>query len=238
METGEGKAGGGPLLVGKGLSKVYRDGARQLQVLKGVDITVGRGEFVSIVGRSGSGKSTLLHLVGGLDRPTEGEIELEGRPLNTLSMRELARVRAEKIGFIYQFHHLLPEFTALENVIIPGMIMGRSTGYVIEKATGILENVGLGDRLHHRPSKLSGGEQQRVALARALMNDPQVVLADEPTGDLDQETGREVLEFVLAQSVAQGRSLVMVTHDPAIAARADRKFRLEAGRLRVGQAAG
>lgn len=220
------------LLQATGVQKTYHDGERILEVLAGADITVRRGEFVSIVGQSGSGKSTLLHILGALDRPTAGEITFEGQSYMKLSSNALARLRASRIGFIYQFHHLLPEFTALENVYLPGMINRRPTNEIVDKAAESLTRVGLGDRLEHRPPKLSGGEQQRVALARAIMNDPLLVLADEPTGDLDQKTGREVLEYVLGQTVGAGRSLVVVTHDPQIAARADRQYRLEAGRLR------
>ncbi|MBX3730665.1 MAG: ABC transporter ATP-binding protein [Candidatus Sumerlaeia bacterium] len=219
------------VLRARQVSKSYRDGERTLQVLDGLDFHLAAGEFVSIVGQSGSGKSTLLHLLGALDRATSGEISLCGRDFATLSAAELDQVRATRIGFIYQFHHLLPEFSALENVFLPGMIQRRPTPELIARATHLLQCVGLGERLTHRPVKLSGGEQQRVALARALMNDPAVVLADEPTGDLDQKTGREVLDFVLEHTAGEGRSLVIVTHDPAIAARADRTYTLQNGRL-------
>jgi lipoprotein-releasing system ATP-binding protein len=219
------------VLRARKVSKSYRDGERTLQVLDGLDFHLAAGEFVSIVGQSGSGKSTLLHLLGALDRATSGEIALCGRDYATLSAAELDQVRATRIGFIYQFHHLLPEFSALENVFLPGMIQRRPTPELIARATHLLQRVGLGERLNHRPVKLSGGEQQRVALARALMNDPAVVLADEPTGDLDQKTGREVLDFVLEHTAGEGRCLVIVTHDPAIAARADRTYTLQNGRL-------
>ncbi|MCB2154447.1 ABC transporter ATP-binding protein [bacterium] len=222
------------LLQAEGVKKVYHDGERILEVLSGADILVRRGEFVSIVGQSGSGKSTLLHILGALDRASSGEITFEGQSFMKMSSSQLARLRAARIGFIYQFHHLLPEFTALENVYLPGMINRRPTNVIVDKAAASLTSVGLGNRLEHRPPKLSGGEQQRVALARAIMNDPLLVLADEPTGDLDQKTGREVLEYVLGQTVEMGRSLVVVTHDPQIAARADRQYRLEAGRLVPG----
>ncbi len=220
-----------PLLEARNVRKTYRDGERTLEVLRGASLTLGRGEYVSIVGQSGSGKSTLLHLLGALDKATEGEISLEGQPYASLSNSRLNRVRMEKVGFIYQFHHLLPEFNALENTFLPGMIGRRSTAALIERARDLLTRMGLGERLEHRPSRLSGGEQQRVALARALMNDPLVILADEPTGDLDQKTGQEVMDFVLSETVGQGKSLVIVTHDPAIAARASRSYRLESGQL-------
>lgn len=222
---------GGVLLEAREVCKTYKDGERTLEVLRGVDFDLRRGEYVAIIGTSGSGKSTLLHLLGALDRPTSGEITLEGQAYSQFGARKLAGLRATKVGFIYQFHHLLGDFTALENVFMPGMIARRPTPELIERATGMLAEVGLAERIYHRPVKLSGGEQQRVALARALMNDPVVVLADEPTGDLDQKTGQEVMDFVLAQTVEAGRSLVIVTHDPAIAARAHRTFVLEGGRL-------
>ncbi|MDK2972961.1 MAG: lipoprotein-releasing system ATP-binding protein [Candidatus Sumerlaeota bacterium] len=221
----------GAVLRASGVRKSYRDGDRTLEVLRGLDFELHAGEFVAIIGQSGSGKSTLLHILGALDRVTTGTVALNGRDYATLSAAQLDKVRATQIGFIYQFHHLLPEFSALENTFIPGMIQRRPTPALIARATSLLERVGLGERLGHRPVKLSGGEQQRVALARALMNDPAVVLADEPTGDLDQKTGQEVLDFVLSQTAGEGKSLVIVTHDPAIAARANRVYTLENGRL-------
>lgn len=225
-------AGGEPVLAASGVHKTYKDGERILEVLTGVDFEIARGEFVAIVGQSGSGKSTLLHLLGALDRATSGTIQLDGRDYSRCSGPSLARLRGREIGFIYQFHHLLPEFSALENVILPGMIQRRPTPALIERGTELLRRVGLGERLTHRPVKLSGGEQQRVALARALMNDPTLVLADEPTGDLDQKTGREVLDFVLNQTAEEGKSLVIVTHDPEVASRAHRIYALENGKLR------
>ena len=219
------------VLVAKGVHKSYRDGERTLEVLTGVDLSVKPGEFISIMGQSGSGKSTLLHVLGALDAPTKGEVLLSGRNYKSLGSSQAARLRSAEVGFIFQFHHLLPEFTALENVLIPGMIQRRPTGWLIDRATQLLRSVGLGERLLHVPSKLSGGEQQRVALARSIMNDPKVVLADEPTGDLDQKTGQQVMDFILKQTVGQGRSLVMATHDPGIAGRANRCYRLDAGRL-------
>lgn len=234
QKTRSGAPGEGerPVLEARKVRKVYRDGERTLEVLTGTDFRIHSSEYVAIVGQSGSGKSTLLHLLGALDRATSGDILLDGTNYAGLSVQALAHVRSEKIGFIYQFHHLLPEFSALENVFIPGMIRRQATPALIQRATHLLENVGLGKRLHHRPTKLSGGEQQRVALARAIMNDPLIVLADEPTGDLDQKTGREVLDFVLGQTVGLGKSLVIVTHDLEIAARAQRVYHLENGRLR------
>ncbi len=219
------------LLDARGIHKSYRDGERTLNVLTGADFHVKRGESVAIVGRSGAGKSTLLHLLGALDQPSEGEIMLDGEDFSKLGSAALAHIRSQKVGFIYQFHHLLPEFSALENVLLPGMINRQPTAYLTQRARQLLENVGLAERTEHRPTKLSGGEQQRVALARALMNNPLLVLADEPTGDLDQKTGREVMDFVLGQTVGEGRSLVIVTHDPAVAARTNRTYQLENGKL-------
>jgi lipoprotein-releasing system ATP-binding protein len=219
------------LLRAKGVTRTYRDGERTLSVLKGVDLDLHRSEYISIVGQSGSGKSTLLHILGALDKATTGEVTLDGVAYSSLGPRALAAVRTNKVGFIYQFHHLLPDFTALENVFLPGMIARGNAPQLIARATKLLERVGLGERLTHRPSRLSGGEQQRVALARALMNDPLIVLADEPTGDLDQKTGSEVMQVVLDETVGQGRSLIIVTHDPNVAGRAKRSFRIIDGRL-------
>jgi lipoprotein-releasing system ATP-binding protein len=200
-------------------------------VLSGVNLEIHPGEFVSIIGQSGSGKSTLLHIIGALDKPTEGTVELLGQPYAQLSQKQLAAVRCRNVGFVYQFHHLLPEFTALENVLMPGLIDGRSQASAVERAMELLGKVGLAERLDHRPSKLSGGEQQRVAIARALLNDPAVVLADEPTGNLDTRTSGEVLQFLFDVTTGLGKSLVMVTHDNAIAARANRRFHLQDGVL-------
>lgn len=220
-----------PTLEARGVAREYLDGERRLRVLDGVDMEVREGEFISIVGQSGSGKSTLLHLLGALDRASEGSVCMKGQDYAKMTDRQLARLRSDQIGFIYQFHHLLPEFTALENVLIPGMIQRRPQPDVVRRAEELLRSVGLEDRMTHRPTRLSGGEQQRVALARALQNNPAVVLADEPTGNLDAETSRDVLEFLIKMTTGQGRSLVMVTHDASIAARADRCLALTRGRL-------
>lgn len=231
-----GEASGGsitapPVLSARDLHKIYHDGTRDLQVLKGARLDIFPGEVVSVVGLSGTGKSTLLHLLGALDRPTSGSISLHGRELTSLSSRELADLRCRAVGFIFQFHHLLAEFTALENVMAPGLILRRPAGELEQAARRLLESVGLGERLQHRPSKLSGGEQQRVALARALINDPEVVLADEPTGNLDPNTAETVIDLLWKNTRQQGKSLVIVTHDLGIAARADRQLRLEGGQL-------
>jgi lipoprotein-releasing system ATP-binding protein len=220
-----------PILIAKNIMKEFIDGERRLRVLSGVNLEIHPGEFVSIIGQSGSGKSTLLHIIGALDKPTEGTVELLGQPYAQLSQKQLAAVRCRNVGFVYQFHHLLPEFTALENVLMPGLIDGRSQASAVERAMELLGKVGLAERLDHRPSKLSGGEQQRVAIARALLNDPAVVLADEPTGNLDTRTSGEVLQFLFDVTTGLGKSLVMVTHDNAIAARANRRFHLQDGVL-------
>lgn len=220
------------ILQAQGLKKEYLDGTRKLTVLDGTDLTVRSGEFISIVGHSGSGKSTLLHLLGTLDRPTSGTITLNGEDYSQMSDRNLATLRSKEIGFVYQFHHLLPEFTALENILLPGLIARAPQAATVAKAEALLARVGLTDRKDHRPTKLSGGEQQRVALARALLNSPSLVLADEPTGNLDSKTAGEVLEFLIKITTEEGKSLVMVTHDEEIAQRANHHFLLEDGRLK------
>jgi lipoprotein-releasing system ATP-binding protein len=219
------------VLEGRGLEKSYFDGTRVLPVLKGADITVREGEIVSIVGASGSGKSTLLHLLGALDRPSGGTIRLRGADMSSLDNARLAEVRGRSVGFIFQFHHLLSEFSALENVMVPGLILGRPAGELRTQARARLEELGLGERLTHRPSKLSGGEQQRVSLARALMNNPDVVLADEPTGNLDTESAEMVIRLLWQNVRERRKSLVIVTHEPEIARRADRCLRLKEGLL-------
>ncbi len=230
-KSSEPAAARGALLRVRGVTKTYRDGERILEVLRGIDLTIRRGEAVAIIGASGAGKSTLLHILGALDRPTSGEIELDGMTYSKLTDSVLAGLRARRVGFIYQFHHLLPEFSALENVLIPGLIAKVSFAEMNARARHLLEAVGLGERLMHRPSRLSGGEQQRVALARALMNNPDLVLADEPTGDLDPDTGQTVIDVIWKQTVGEGRSFLIVTHDPMIARRADRVLRIAHGRL-------
>jgi lipoprotein-releasing system ATP-binding protein len=218
------------------LKKSYFDGPRVLPVLKGLNLTVSRGEAVSIIGASGAGKTTLLHLLGALDRPTAGEIVFDGKPYSEQRDSDLARIRNRHIGVIYQFHHLLPEFNALENVMIPALIAEQNKGEIREHACDTLSQVGLSERLTHRPARLSGGEQQRVALARALINNPDLVLADEPTGDLDLQTGAAMIELIWQHTVGSGKSLIIVTHDPDIAAKANRCFRLHDGVLIVEKA--
>jgi len=205
-----------------------------LQVLKGVDMEVRQGEIVVIVGPSGSGKSTLLHLLGGLDRPTSGKIYVDGLDLNSLSEVELARFRNNSLGFIFQFHHLLPEFTALENVAMPALIKGEALSTARAYAAALLQVVGLGERLDHKPSELSGGEQQRVAVARALMNDPQLILADEPSGNLDEQNSLRLHQLLIELAHKRGLTFVIATHNLDLTKRAHRVLQLVDGRLVTG----
>ncbi|MCC7145571.1 MAG: ABC transporter ATP-binding protein [Phycisphaeraceae bacterium] len=226
------------ILAARDLHKHYRMGEEDLHVLAGVEIAVKPGEWVAVLGASGSGKSTLLHLLGGLDRPDQGQVWFDGQEVFRLRGGRLDRYRNQHVGFVFQFYHLLPELTALENVLIGAMVGTTMWGWPLisrekrQQATDLLEQLGLGERLRHRPNKLSGGERQRVAIARALVNNPDVLLADEPTGNLDQKTGQQILE-VLQSLHRAGQSIVMVTHDTRIAAAADRQVTLEGGRLRA-----
>ncbi len=220
-----------PVLHCHQLAKTYLDGAAKIEVLRDINLTVQAGEMVAIVGSSGSGKSTLLHLLGGLDQPSSGQVMLNGADLRTLSENEKCQLRNRHLGFVYQFHHLLPEFSALENVAMPLLIRGDEPKLIQERAEYLLEQVGLKDRRQHRLGQLSGGERQRVAIARALAAEPLCVLADEPTGNLDPTNADRVLQLFFDLQKSHQTSVVMVTHDPLIAKRAQRVLRIEAGML-------
>src|SRR5512138_2834711 len=220
------------VLEAKALVKTFSDAGRNVEVLRGVELRVGKGDRVAIIGASGSGKTTLLQLLGGLDEPTSGEVLVAGTAMSRLGDVERGRLRNRALGFVYQFHHLLPEFTALENVMLPVLLSGDSASEASTRARALLESVGLGHRLEHKPGELSGGERQRAAVARALVNHPACVLGDEPTGNLDERTAATVFELMLELNRAQRTSLVLVTHDRRLAAKLDRVVELHEGKLR------
>jgi len=222
------------MLRADGIHKIYRDGKKDLHVLKGIDLEIEKAGSLAIVGPSGAGKSTLLHILGGLDRPSSGKVFVDGLDLYTLKDNKRAGLRNKRIGFVFQFYHLLPEFTALENVMMPALMAldSRLKGQDIRKTTeSLMRELGLGDRMQHRPGELSGGEQQRVAIGRSLINSPDVLLCDEPTGNLDSEMGEETLDLLFNLNKKNHATVVIVTHDRAIAKRADRVIEIRDGRI-------
>ncbi|MGC8894381.1 MAG: ABC transporter ATP-binding protein [candidate division WOR-3 bacterium] len=221
------------LLIAKSITKVYGGPHEELTVINGLDLTVNFGEFVGITGPSGSGKTTLLNILGTLDTPSLGDVQLGQMVYSRMSDRELSDFRSREIGFIFQFHHLLPDLTALENVMLPGFLTRRPKKEIAERALALLEAVGIADRAHHLPKELSGGESQRVAVARALVNGPSVVLADEPTGNLDKASGMKLMELLSSLNRIQSLTIIMVTHNEAFIPFFTRSYKLEDGKLRA-----
>ena len=223
------------MLRAEGVYKIYKDGKKDLQVLQGIDLEIAKGEAIAIVGPSGAGKSTLLHILGGIDRPNSGKVFLNNLNFYALSDKERAWLRNQNIGFVFQFYHLLPEFTVLENAIMPALIKTQGSGLraqgVRQRAEDLLRELGLEDRMRHRPSELSGGEQQRVAIARALMNNPEILLCDEPTGNLDSMMGEEILKILFALNRENHTTIVIVTHNREIARRGDRVVEMRDGKI-------
>ncbi|MDE0094927.1 MAG: lipoprotein-releasing ABC transporter ATP-binding protein LolD [Gammaproteobacteria bacterium] len=220
-----------PIVNARGVSKTFREGTLQVEVLKGIDFQVGQGELVSIVGASGSGKTTLLHILGGLAEPSSGTVHIDQKDINRLSQKARGDLRNHALGFVYQFHHLLAEFSAQENVAMPLLIRRTDPEQAMEQAADILVRVGLGERLGHRPAELSGGERQRAALARALVAKPRCIMADEPTGNLDARTAGSIHDLLVELNEATGTSLIVVTHDIRLAERMGRMVSLENGRI-------
>ncbi|SDO76524.1 lipoprotein-releasing system ATP-binding protein [Halomonas shengliensis] len=231
QETPMERAAGQTMLECHDLTRTYREGPQDITVLDGLALSVAAGERVAIVGSSGSGKTTLLNLLGGLDRPSRGEVRIAGEPLSALGEAALGRFRNRHIGFVYQFHHLLAEFTAVENAALPLIVRGLGKKAAEARAMALLEKVGMAPRADHKPGELSGGERQRVAIARALVTDPSLVLMDEPTGNLDQHTAAGILSLMDELARTTACAFVIVTHDPALAAHQDRVMRLDEGRL-------
>ena len=223
---------GNMVIEAKGISRGFRQGPKRVQVLKDVSLQVPAGTSMAIVGASGAGKSTLLHILGGLDKPDEGDVFVDGKSMWRMSERERSDLRNARMGFIYQFHHLLPEFTALENVAMPLLIRGESTIEAAKRATALLEKVGLGQRLDHKPGELSGGERQRAAVARALVGNPGCILGDEPTGNLDERIANQVFDQLIELNTELNTSLILVTHDMKLAARMNQRFELHMGSLK------
>ena len=219
------------LLMARGLRKTFTGGAGELTIFRDIQLSLNRGEIVALVGQSGSGKSTLLQIIGLLDRPSEGQIFIEGRDVSNLPDGERTALRRQALGFVYQFHHLLPEFTALENVMIPQMIAGVDKTHARERGTALLQTIGLGHRLDNRPARLSGGEQQRVAIARALVNNPRILLADEPTGNLDPENSKMVFDLLIKLVRKSGIGAIIATHNIDLADQMDRIIEIKQGRI-------
>ncbi len=222
----------GILLQGKAIKRIFRTGKKELEVLKGINLTIHKGSIYTIAGPSGAGKSTLLHILGGLDKPTQGDVILENNNLYEFSDTDLAKIRNQRIGFVFQSHHLLPEFTALENVMMPAVINGLTLKSARQSAASLLEGVGLKNRLGHKPNELSGGEKQRVAVARALVNKPSIIFADEPTGNLDRQNSDLLLSLLFSLHKNRDITLIVVTHNEGIAERFENKIRIEDGKLK------